>query len=168
MTVKDLVDCALFCDGVEIVVREHGRGQWIQGYRISKNAEMWRSEYTVEFQETISNGKPYKYAKRVEGYLMPRMTQGEIRDVFHGIRLPMRIIKKDVNRLPENVAKLQVASFQPRHIPSFHGEQLTHNDFTLDIDCYPEGWEAEPIEVNETKLPKVDQLEGQMSIEDFL
>ena len=68
-----------------------------------------------------------------------------------------------------NVAKLQVASFQPRHIPSFHGEQLTHNDFVLNIDCYPEGWEVEPVEVSKTKLPKVDhQFEGQMCIEDFL
>ena len=45
--------------------------------------------------------------------------------------------------IPDKVANLKVCRFQPRYIPCYHGEQLTHNEFQLDIEAYPEGWELE-------------------------
>ena len=159
ITVKELVDFAPFCDAIEIVVREKGHGHWIQGYRISKHAEQWKTEHTVELQEKIKLGY---------GDKAPRLEDGEIRDVYHGYNLPMKIIKRDVSKLPEYVAKLQVASFQPRHIPSFHREQMLHNEFSLDIDCYPDGYVPEVEKTQSNKSDPNQQLEGQTNIFDFL
>ena len=157
MTVRELVETATNCDAIEIVVREHGYGQWIQGYRISKYAKQWKVEHTVEMQEKVI---------KVYGDKAPELTDGEIRDVYHGYNLPMKIIKKDVSKIPDYVANLQVCSFQPRHIPSFHREQLTHNEFALDINCYPEGFVPE-IEKVDKEDPN-EQLEGQTNIFDFI
>lgn len=157
MTVKELVDAAPNCDAIEIVVRTNGCGQWIQGYRISKYAEQWKAEHTVEMQEKVV---------KVYGDKAPDLTDGEIRDVYHGYNLPLKIIKRDVSKLPDYVANLQVFSFQPRHIPSFHREQLTHNEFSLDINCYPDGFVPE-VE-SEKKDDPNKQLEGQTNIFDFM
>lgn len=157
MTVKELVDAAPFCDAIEIVVRTNGCGQWIQGYRISKFAEQWKAEHTVELGEKIK----FRYGDKA-----PQLSDGEIRDVIHGYNLPMKIIKKDVSKLPDYVANLQVYNFQPRHIPSFHKEQLFHNEFSLDINCYPEGFVPEIEKVDKEDLKK--QLEGQTNIFDFM
>lgn len=156
MTVRELIEAAPFCDALEIVVREHGHGQWIQGYRISKHAEMWKSEHTVECGEKI---------KITYGDKAPRLTDGEIRDVMHGYNLPLKIIKKDPEKIPDYIGNLIVCSFQPRNIPSFHREQLTHNEFSMDICCYPDGYVPE---VEENKNNKQEQLEGQTSIYDFI
>lgn len=144
MTVKDLIDAALFCDALEIVVRENGNGEWIQGYRISKYAEQFKCEYTIELQEKIDKAGKREIVKvRGWGNKMPCLSKDEIRDVFHGFNLPMKIIKKDISKTPEHIANLKVCSFQPRHIPSFHKEQLTHNEFSLEISCFPEGFVPE-------------------------
>lgn len=166
MTVKELVESAPNCDALEIVVREKGCGKWIQGYRISKFAEQWKSEHTVELQEKLdASGIKYNKVIKEYGDKSPRLKEGEIRDVMHGYNLPMKIIKRDVSHLPENVAGLQVCSFQPRHIPSFHREQMTHNEFSLDINCYPEGFVPE---LEEKKKDLNEQLEGQTDIFDFI
>lgn len=167
MTVGELVAAAPFCNAVEVVVRENGTGEWIQGYRISKYEEMYKCEFTVEFQEAIlKDGTKHKYGIHVNGNNQTKMTQGEIRDVYHGCKLPMKIIKKPVEKMPDNVAQLQVSYFQPRHIPSFHGEQATHNDFELDICAYPEGWK--PEKPDKSKIEQEQQLPGQTDIFDFL
>jgi len=161
MNVKELVSAAPNCDSVEIVVREHGSGRWIQGYRVGKDIEQFPCEYSIEVREAIDG---HKYTKHIDGRSEKRLNKGEIRDVLHGMNLPMKLIKKNVEHLPDNVAQLQVCSFQPRHIPSFHREAMTHNEFTLDINCYPEGWKPEPPKVEKTS----DDIEGQMNLFDLM
>lgn len=159
MTVKELIEAAPFCDSAEIVVRENGSGHWIQGYRIGKNIEMFPCEFTIELQESLG----HEWQKHVDGRSQPYLTKGEIRDVYHAINLPMKLIKKDVTKLPDSVANLEVSSFQPRHIPSFHREALTHNDFLLEINAYPDGYVPE----KEVRDKTDDNLEGQMTIFDL-
>lgn len=156
MTVFDLVNAAPFCDLVEIVVRENGTGQWIQGYRISKDAKQYPAEYS------ISDGKRhYTYKSKVES-----LKNNEERDVQRGFSCNLKIICKDVSKIPDYIGNLNVAYYQPRHIPCVHKEALTHNEFALDINCYPEGYVPEVPE--EQKKSKSEQLEGQTSLFDFM
>lgn len=167
MTVRELIEAGTFCDSAEIVVREDGHGKWIQGYRIGKGIKMFPCEHTIEFQETIDKkGKVHKYGKHIDGRQAPWLTTGEIRDVYHSINLPMKLIKKDVDKLPDIVANLQVCSFQPRHIPSFHQEQLTHNEFCLEINCYPAGFCPELVD-EKLKDKASNEMEGQLSLLDM-
>lgn len=161
MTVKELIEAGHFCDSAEIIVREKGCCKWIQGYRIGKNIDIFPCEYTIEVQETLKG----KWGKHIDGRHQPRLTKGEIRDIYHAFGLPMKLIKKDVRNLPENVANLKVCNFQPRHIPSFHLDAMTHNEFLLEINAYPDGYVEE---VKEKKENKHEELEGQMNIMDFM
>ena len=144
MTVKELLDAAIFCDVAEIIVRENGGGKWIQGYRIGKDAKIYPSEVTAEMRE----------AREIKEYPAPtiKLKENEVVEFSKpGIlkELPMKVICKDCrDSLPEDIGRLVVKRFQPRHIPSFHKDQLTHNDYELEIDCYPD--EPTPrIEVRE-------------------
>lgn len=162
MTVGELVQAGVFCDVVEVVIRENGNGKWIQGYRVGSKVEQFPSECTVELKENLSNsGKIYHYNKHTIGRNSPRMTTGEIRDVIIGNKLPMKIIKKNVELMPEYIASLRVCTYQPRHIPVFHGDTMTHNEFSIDINCYPDGY-IEP------KKEQNANLDGQMNILDYL
>lgn len=163
MTVKELVEAAPFCDTLEIVVREHGSGKWIQGYRIGKNVEIYPYECRAEIREGNIVGRVFSEI----GKKKPPLKDGEEKDIFHSMNLKMKVIKKDVVHLPDNVAQLQVCSFQPRHIPGYHKEPMTHNDFKLDIRAYPEGWVPEK-EQPKTKDNDGDQIPGQMNILDFM
>ncbi len=160
MTVGELVEAATFCDCIEVVVREEGCRHWLQGYRVGKDVDVYPSEYSVEYLE-----EKQRYM-RTYGKEMPKMRPSEIRDLRRSRDLPIKVIKKDVHRLPEKIANLQVYDFQPRHIPSYHKEQLTHNDFSMDINAYPEGWEPERVEKPKTEAQ--DELEGQMSFDDLI
>lgn len=165
MTVGELLEKDPFCDSIEVVVRDDGCGRWIQGYRIGKDVEQFKCEYTIEFQEIVQkDGSIHKWGKHMDGKALPYMTSGEIRDVYHGLDLPMKIIKKPVEHIPNNIANLQVCHFVPRHIPSMHKEQLTHLEHTLDINAYPEGWVPEE---NTEKHTGWEHLDGQMSIFDM-
>lgn len=159
MNVGELVEAGISCDCIEVVVREEGCRHWIQAYRVGKDVDIFPSEYSVEYSEAKQRYES-TYGKE-----MPRMRPSEIRDIRRGQGLPIKVIKKDVHNLPDNIANLRVHDYQPRHIPSFHREQLTHNEFSLNINCYPEGWEPEK---EEPKEQKSDQLEGQMDIGEFL
>lgn len=158
MTVQELVNTATFCDLIEVIVRKNGHGQWIQGYRVGKDVKIYPSEVTAELRE-INDLKVYE-TKTI--YL----NEGEIIDLKRGgFNLPMKVICKDCHRLPDAIGNLIVCSFQPRHIPIFHKDALTSNNFSMYIDCYPDNY-IPLVEVREVK-EKIEQLEGQMSIEDW-
>lgn len=36
MKIRELIDVCPNCDVLEVVVRDHGHGKWIQGYMIGK------------------------------------------------------------------------------------------------------------------------------------
>lgn len=153
MTVGELVEAGFFCENIEVVVRKNGTGNWIQGYRVGKDACIYPSEQRAEVREI-------KYFNTG----IERLKNGQEVDIKKGYGLPMKVIAKSVEKLPEYIRKLQVAHYQPRHIHSIHGDALTHNSFDLDISCYPEGWEKEEIKVEK----KADVIEGQMNILDFI
>ena len=158
MTVQELLDTMPACDLVEIVVRKTGHGQWIQGYRIGKEAKVYPAEVTAEIREL----------KGLNEYKSPPvyLEKDEIIDCKVGFNLPMKVICKDCHKLPEHIGKLEVCSVLPRHVPYFHKNALTHNDFALDINCYPDGFIPEKYIVAK-ETAQISSLEGQMSIEDF-
>ena len=165
MTVKELVDAGTFCDTVEVIVRENGNGHWIQGYRIGKDVCIYPAEARAEYREQF-----YEIGKR-----KPSLKDGEVVDVLCSVNLKMKVIKKSVEHLPDNVAKLQVCHYQPRNIPSYHKNQLFDNSFMLDIWAYPEGWlpeqKNEPAAVHKKEIKNTNQnelLQGQTNIFDYL
>lgn len=158
MTVQELLDVMYECDLVEIVIRKTGHGQWIQGYRIGKEAVIYPSEVTAEIREM----------KGIKEYKSPEvcLEDGEIIDCRVGFHLPMKVICKDCHKLPDHIGRLEVCSALPRHVPSFHQNQLTHNEFKLDINCYPDGFIPERfVEAREVK--KISDKMNQLSFDDF-
>lgn len=155
MKVRELIELSPFCDTVEVIVRESGCGKWIQGYRISKNAKLFPANLTAEIIDKYSLESWHQTV---------HLKRGEEVDTVHGARaLPMKVICKDVRRIPDYIGNLTIHSIQPRHIPSYHKEALTHNDFDYDINVYPEDFVPE---VEKTK--QEEPMTGQMSIEEFL
>ena len=163
MTVKELVEAAPFCDTVEVIIRENGNGHWIQGFLIGKNIDAYPAFLRKDYIEYIKSHPNSHSDKR-------RLKAGEEAEGTHGgCGLPIKLIKKSVSNIPDKVANLQVCSFQPRHIPSYHKEALTHNEFQLNICAYPEGWEPEKEQPkSETKDNDSKQIPGQMNLLDFM
>lgn len=156
MTVKELIDVSSFCDLVEVVVRKHGHGRWVQGYVIGKNAKLCPYNWTAELRERYN----VRYNQTV--YL----NDGDEVDCIAGSpELPMKVICKDVRKIPDYIGNLTVCEVQPRNIPQIHRDGLTHNDFAYDIDCFPDGYAPEPEEKKAAEEDK--QLEGQMDIMDW-
>lgn len=135
MTVQELMDVMSFCDLLEVTVRKTGRGQWIQGYRIGKDAKIFPSEQSKEMREE----RGLKFYENKTLYL----EDGAEVDVKKGINLPMKIICKDCHKLPEYIGNLEVCDALPRNVPQFHKDALTHNNFALDVDCYPDNYTPE-------------------------
>lgn len=153
MTVKELIDVSPFCDLVEVVIREHGHGKWVQGYTVGKNAKLSPCHWTKELREK------YKASYNQTVYL----EDGAEEDAQMGNRgLPMKILCRDVRKLPDYIGNLIICDVQPRNIPEIHKNGLTHNDFSYDIDCFPDGYEP-PKEEKEEPM-----MEGQLSVEDLL
>lgn len=156
MTIKELLEVSPFCDTIEVVVRKVGHGMWLQGYRVSKNAKIYPVEQSREFIEM-------RGLKSYERHVLPLKDNEEI-NVVRLDGLKMKIICKEPRQAPNEILNLEICSVQPRHIPLYHKEALTHNEFSYDIDCYPPAYEIEHIE---TKAIEEKQLEGQMNIFDF-
>lgn len=148
MTVKELIDVSFACDLVEIVVREEGFGRWIQGYRIGKNAKLFPVEIT---KEVLEKYKLEQGARRV----IP-LNEGQEIDCTHAINLPMKVICKDVKRIPDYIGNLKVSHVIPRRVPRLHNRPMETNDHAYEIDCFPNGY-VEPVE--EPKQEK--DMEGQ-------
>ena len=157
MTVQELMDAMPFCDLLEVVVRQTGHGKWLQGYRIGKDAKIYPSEYTVEEWE--------KRAFRSYDRKVVNLEEGAEIDVRHGYDLPMKVICKDCHKLPENIGRLEVCDIVPRHVPSFHKEALTHNEHSLDVNCYPDNYTPERF--IPSKDVTVKGIDGQMSLFDL-
>jgi hypothetical protein len=156
MTVKELIEVSPYCDTAEIIIREHGHGRWLQGFRIGKMVKIYPCDKCTEYRKKLAKDDQ-------RGWIY--LDKGVEVDVEVCRDLPMKVICKDVSKIPEHIANLQICSAQPRHIPQYHKDGLTHNDFAFEIDCYPDGF-VMPTE--EKREKKEEQLEGQTSIEDFL
>ena len=154
MTVKELIDISPFCDCVEVVIRNNGK--WVQGYTVGKNAKLYPVNLSTKIRE--------KY--HLERYKNKTISldEGDEVDCEHGRGLPMKVICKDVSKIPEYIGNLKINHVQPRNIPIIHGDSLTHNDFYYDIVCFPNDF----IPEIEEKTDKNEQIEGQMRIEDFI
>ena len=158
MTVKELMDAMPFCDLLEVVVRQTGHGKWIQGYRVGKEAKIYPSEYTVEEWEKHS----FKSYDRKTRYL----SEGTEVDIRHCFDLPMKVICKDCHKLPENVGRLEVCDIVPRYVPRFHKDSVTHNNHSLEVNCYPDNYIQERfIPSKEVTVKGID--DNQMTFEDW-
>ena len=160
MTIKELLEASPSCDTIEIVVRKNGHGQWLQGYRIGKDVKVYPSEQSREFIELKS--------LNVYGNKCYTLKPNEVCNVTKiGNNLKMTIICKEPLKAPKEILDLEVCHVQPRHIPSYHKEALTHNEFSYDVDCFPPEYQFE-IQEPETKEILDRQLDGQLSIADFI
>ena len=156
MTVRDLVEHATFVKNVEIVIRTTGESaKWIQGYRIGAQAKIYPYESRAEVRCAAS--QPHKTE-----FLKP----GEEADIKHSDdpKLPMKVIAVEPSKMPKNIADLEVRWYQPRHLWQLHGEQLTHNDFDLDIVCYPPDRIPDPKQKDDKQSEDID---GQLSLDEF-
>lgn len=147
--VRDILLTAMACQLVEIVIREYGHGKWIQGYRVGLDAKYYPSE------------------KPILGEL-PHLKIGDTYDIKRPMGLPLKIIKRSFDKLPDEVLDLEVCDWLPYFDPGIMRmkgkESLTCNDFQLHINCYPDGFVPIPIVESEHKRLKID---GQMTITDF-
>lgn len=159
MTVQELLNVMSFCDLLEVVVRKTGHGQWIQGYRVGKEVKIYPTEYTVE---EIEKRSFRSYERRIID-----LEKGEEVDIKHGFRLPMKVICKDCHKLPEYIGRLEVCEVLPRKVPEFHGESLTHNNFSLYVDCYPDNYTPEKY-ISSTDVTKKAIEDNQLSIFNYL
>lgn len=157
MKVRDLLEVSPFCDTIEVVIRKEGHGMWLQGFRVSKNAKVYPVEQSREFIEM-------RGLKSYELHALPLKENEEV-DTERPNGLKMKIICKEPRQAPNEILNLDICSVQPRYIPLYHKEALTHNEFSYDIDCYPPAYEIEHIE---TKAIEQKQLEGQTNIFDFI
>lgn len=168
MTVRDLVQGAGDdLEGMQITVRENGGGKWIQGFRISKKARLYPVDCRIEEREK----HPWAKETCLRGYgFNCEVPQGEVLTVYQPpMDFPIRVMCIEPKKAPKDVLDLEVKSYLPRNLPTIHGQALFNNEFCLEIDAYaPEQTEKLAVyrEVREDKVD--DQLEGQMSIEDWL
>lgn len=166
MTVRDLVLCADDeLEGMEIVVREGGKGQWIQGFRISKKARLHPVDCTIENRELYPWIKTNK-----NGDYNCAVPQGESVIIHQPFRnFPVKVMCIDPKKAPKDVLDLEVSRYLPRNIPVLHGDACFNNGFNLEIWAYlPEPSEKPAIFKEQTKADIDDQLEGQMTIEEWL
>ena len=167
MTVRDLVECAPELEGMEIVIRENGGGKWIQGFRISKKAQLYPSDVTIEHRESY----PWIDEDELQRHGLD-VPEGEVVDVKRGsllCLLPIKVMCIEPKKAPKDVLDLEVRYYLPRNIPTIHGLKLFNNSFSLEINCYPpEKQEKLAIYQEVIEKKENEQLAGQMSIEDFL
>ena len=160
MTVRELLETSPNCDTIEVVIRKNGHGQWLQGYRVGKDVRLYPSEQSREFIEMMSlkeyGSKSYK--------LSPNEV---IKAVKLGNNLKITIICKEPLKAPKEILDLEISYVQPRHIPLYHREALTHNEFSYDIDCFPPDYQFEIVQT-EQKAISDKQITGQTSIFDFI
>lgn len=159
MTVQELMNVMAYCDLLEIVVRKTGHGQWIQGYRIGKDAKVFPSEQTIEEIESRS-------FRRYDRKTIV-LNEGQEVDLRIGHNLPMKVICKDCHKLPDNIGRLEVCDVLPRNVPRFHGDALTHNSFALDVNCYPDNYTPEKY-IPSKDITKEAIEDNQISIFDFM
>lgn len=165
MTVRDLVQAAGDdLEGMQITVRENGGGRWIQGFRISKKARLYPSDCRIEEREK----HPWAQESCSRGYgFNCEVPQGEVLTVYQPhLDFSIKVMCVDPGKAPKDVLDLEVRRYLPRNLPTIHGNSLFNNEFCLEIDAY-EPEKQEKLAVYK-QCDETEQLEGQMSIEDFL
>lgn len=160
MTVKELIDVSPFCDLVEIVVRAHGHGTWVQGYRVGINAKLYPVNLSTKLRE--------KYHLKSYQSSTIYLEEGQEIDCTQGPHLPMKVICKKVTQIPDYIGKLTICDIQPRHIPEIHKDALTHNDFAYEIDCFPDGYTPESENEKEKAIKENKEIDGQLSIDEWI
>ena len=140
MTVGELLKVFEWCVALDIVVREEGCGQWIQGYVIG---------------DGVTIGKSYlNYGED------PHMEKGEIRDI--GLwKMPKTYMNIPVSKAPESILALKVCEARPSTLHSYSmGYRSNCNEHDLHINCYPEGYEeVERIVARKMKRQKKTEHE---------
>ena len=121
MTIRDLVSGADGdLEGMEIVVREGGKGRWIQGYRISKKAELYPIDSTIENREL------YPWVKtNSHGDYCCDVPEGETLVVHQPFRdFPIKIMCIDPKKAPKEINIIRVTFMLFITLASFCGTSL--------------------------------------------
>ena len=118
MTVKEFLDVA-WTDGICVIIRQDGCGQWIYAYEIGKNVQVGKYDCIRKDGKMQHSGKFFKPQKAVE----------VCRIDGHCKKL---IIPKDVSKTPKEVLDLEIHMIRHSYIPFV--------EHPFEIECYPKGW----------------------------
>lgn len=171
MTVGELVELSPFCELLEVIIRKEGHGQWIYGYRIGKDVEIYPAEYSAEVQElrSLKEYTPYNNKQIV------KLKEGDVFQVtteYMPLRndMKMEVICKDVHtRLPKKVADLEICTIRPAkvHMKSKIGD-WNSSDHTYLLDCFPPAQGIRIETRQQASKPCEIEDSGQMTLEDLM
>lgn len=174
MTVGELMEVSPFCELLEVIIRKEGHGQWIYGYRIGKDVEIYPAEYSAEIQElrSLKEYTPYNNKQIV------KLKDGDVFQVTKEYMplqndLKMEVICKDVHtRLPKKVADLEVSNIVPRTIhvrrPQGLSGDWVSSGHEFELWCYPPEQGIRIETRQQASKPSEIEDSGQMTIEDLM
>ncbi len=127
MTVQELFEKDMFCDFLEVTVREDGCGKWLYQYRIGENVT------NSVYDDLFINGK----WKRFERCVVPsNRTERRTPNNLKGVLIP----KKPEKALKE-VGDLEVYGFRISHLFCEIEHRRSGDWHGLAIEAYPKGWQ---------------------------
>lgn len=135
MTVREFLEVA-WTDGITVIIRENGDGQWLYAYEIGKTVQVGKYDYVRINGLLKCAGKFYPPQNRVE----VSRCDGHCKKL---------IIPKDVSKTPKEVMDLEICSICHSYIPFV--------EHPFEICCYPKGWtnpehKIECIDENQLRL----------------
>ena len=171
MTVGELMEVSPFCELLEVIIRKEGHGQWLYGYRIGKDVEIYPAEYSAEVQElrSLKEYTPYNNKQIV------KLKEGDVFQVtteYMPLRndMKMEVICKDVHtRLPKKVADLEICQIRPRkvHMESKIGDWSSWEHSYI-MDCFPQAHGIRIETRQQASKPSEIENSGQMTLEDLM
>ena len=158
MTVQELFEKDLFCDFLEVTVRENGCGKWLYQYRIGENVQ------NAVHDDMFVDGE-WKHMGRC---VVPHnRTERKLPNGLMGVLIPKRPDKAGAMK---DVADLEVCNFRISHLfceVEHRGRGDWHG---LDIMAYPKGWtkpeQPRPIKNDETELEQISLFDKESEEEE--
>ena len=140
MTVRELFEKDIFCDYLEVTVRENGGERWIYNYRIGKNVS------NAVHDDCKINGE-WKHMNRC--VVPQKKTERKSPNGLMGVLIPVA-----PEKAPKEVMDLEVYNFRFGHLfieTDHKGRSDWHG---LDINAYPKGWSLPEITMPEPLIMK--------------
>ena len=125
MTVRELLEKTIFCDYLEITIRENGEGRFIYEYRVGEAAQ--NSKY-----DEIRIKNEWKRADKCATFSEPV----EVRTPNGTNYLYKKIIPKKPEKAPKEILDLEISYFRPTYLHSMD------NKWGIWATAYPKGWTA--------------------------
>lgn len=120
MTIGELIEKTIFCDYLDVTIRENGEGKWIYQYCVGENAQ------NCKYDDVLINGKWVRteknlYFKEPTEFRKPNGLLG-------------KIIPKKPEKAPKEVLELEINEFQAMTVFS------ERNRWGIFATAYPKGW----------------------------